>query len=453
MFVPTAGRVPPQWPLPTLPGSPGRAVTRLAWKLQEQHHGRTNFDAGINEFRASIGLQPFRGNVLHSMESPFLTLMLMSEHFFPVPSDWPEHYRTVGFPTWNSNADAALQADIDAFIAAGDAPVLVTRGTLGPVLSPDRFETIAAILDDLGVRSILTLGHGSDLTPALRDRPGVWPFVPLMSVLPRCRAVLPHAGGLGTLAAVLTCGTPSVVAPESAESRWSARRTEALGLGVGLRRRPPSATDPATGAGAGARRRRSRRPRPRSSAPCSVRSTRPSPRPTRSSASSRPSSDVAAGPPHAERRPRHRSSSGSGRRGPRGSVELRTNLALLIAAAGGIGAVFADPSATGNPVIDAILRFATAFGVAMAASRALGASRGSSRQPLRPSLRPRSVRVVRGRGRALRGDRRDGRVRLPRPGRRRGDRRCRRADPLSASGLGPTRRHGDRRPRSRWRCW
>ena len=162
--------------------------------------------------------------------------MLMSRHFFPVPADWPARYRTVGFLVWDVPSDSQTNAEVDQFLSAGEPPVLVTLGHLGAALSPQRFEMIAETLDELGVRSILTVGYDANLTSTLRDRPGVWPHVPISRVLPRCRAVV-HVGGLGTLAAILSGGAPALVLPQTPESRWSARRVEELGVGIGLSRR------------------------------------------------------------------------------------------------------------------------------------------------------------------------------------------------------------------------
>ena len=55
-------------------------------------------------------------------------------------------------------------------------------------------------------------------------------FVPQAAVLPRCDAVVSHAGS-GTVISALACGVPLVVLPMGADQPWNADRCAALGVG------------------------------------------------------------------------------------------------------------------------------------------------------------------------------------------------------------------------------
>ena len=94
---------------------------------------------------------------------------------------------------------------------------------------------MANTLDELGLRGLFLVSDESNITGPLRDRPGVWPFVPLHLVLPRCRAVV-HSASLGTTAAVLEAGIPSLAVPLLFDQIWNAYRTAQLRAGLVLRR-------------------------------------------------------------------------------------------------------------------------------------------------------------------------------------------------------------------------
>ena len=121
--------------------------------------------------------------------------------------------------------------------------MLATLGTSAATNSKAVFDAIATALDDLGLRGLFLVGGESNMTGALRDRPGVWPFVPLHLVLGRCRAVV-HSASLGTTAAVLGAGLLTRP-PALFDQIWSAHRTAQLGAGVVLRR--AVATHPSRG--------------------------------------------------------------------------------------------------------------------------------------------------------------------------------------------------------------
>jgi UDP:flavonoid glycosyltransferase YjiC (YdhE family) len=123
---------------------------------------------------------------------------------------------------------------VSAFLDAADAPVLVTLGTSAATNATKVFELMATTLDDLGLRGLFLVGDESNVTGPLRDRPGVWPFVPLHLVLPRCRAVI-HSASLGTTAAVLEAGLPSLAIPLLFDQIWNAYRAAQLGVGLVLR--------------------------------------------------------------------------------------------------------------------------------------------------------------------------------------------------------------------------
>ena len=84
---------------------------------------------------------------------------------------------------------------------------------------------MANTLDDLGMRGLFLVGDESNITgPLARSGRASGRSCPLHLVLPRCRAVV-HSASLGTTAAVLDSGIPSLAVPLLFDQIWNAYRT------------------------------------------------------------------------------------------------------------------------------------------------------------------------------------------------------------------------------------
>jgi rhamnosyltransferase subunit B len=160
-------------------------------------------------------------------------VILASPHYYgDTPDDWPP-LTWGGFSIWHGPARQRLEPDLDAHVAAGEPPVLVTLGTSAATDAGDRFARIAGDLDRAGLRSVLLVGDAANLGP-LAGRPGAVAFAPVTQILPRC-SVAVVSGALGGLAAALTAGVPVVVHPQLFDQLWNARRVEELGVGIGVK--------------------------------------------------------------------------------------------------------------------------------------------------------------------------------------------------------------------------
>jgi UDP:flavonoid glycosyltransferase YjiC (YdhE family) len=131
-----------------------------------------------------------------------------------------------------------LPADAHAFRGApanrppADATaVYFSLGTIFNLESGDLFERVLAGLRDLPVDVIATVGRNLD--PAeLGPQPGnvrVERHLPQVDVLPRCRAVVSHAGS-GSVLGALAHGLPAVLLPMGADQPQNAARCEELGV-------------------------------------------------------------------------------------------------------------------------------------------------------------------------------------------------------------------------------
>jgi UDP:flavonoid glycosyltransferase YjiC (YdhE family) len=234
-LVPSEQRLPGMRPMPAFPGRVGRQVNRAAW-AGAMRVMELVFAADVrplSEGRRRLGLPEHRNELLTNKDTSDRLLLPVSPHWFPRPSDWPQTTVLTGFIPWEPPR-SELADDVTAFLDDGDAPVLVTLSTSAATNAQQVFELLANTLDELGLRGLFLVGDESNVSEPLRGRPGVWPFLPLHLVLPRCRAVV-HSASLGTTAAVLKTGLPSLAIPLLFDQIWNAYRTAQLRAGLVLR--------------------------------------------------------------------------------------------------------------------------------------------------------------------------------------------------------------------------
>lgn len=231
---PRTDRLPGMRPMPRTPA----ALNSVAWRAALATMDRLFAgDEELNQRRRKLGLPEERHHLLRSMDAPDGVILPVSSEWFPRSPEWTDRVLTPGFLPWEP-PESPLAPEVSAYLGAGDAPVLVTLGTSAATNAGHVFDRVADALDRLGARGLFLVGDRSNITGRLADREGVWPFAPLQHVLPRCRAVV-HSSSLGTMAAVLTSGLPSLAAPLLMDQIWNAHRTAQLGVGL-VARRPSS---------------------------------------------------------------------------------------------------------------------------------------------------------------------------------------------------------------------
>ncbi|CAJ4248171.1 rhamnosyltransferase I, subunit B [Burkholderia pseudomallei] len=193
----------------------------------------------LNAARRALGLAPARrilGRWLHSTDG---VLCLFPSWFAPAQPDWPANHLQSGFALFNDVGPVPADAELDAFVASGEAPVVFTAGsTLVDGRAYER--AVTQVLRATGVRGILLAPDApaaSDGTTGPRERAAETTarangaallkrrYVPLAALLPRCRALV-HHGGIGTasLAYGVLCLFPSWFAP--AQPDWPANHLQ-----------------------------------------------------------------------------------------------------------------------------------------------------------------------------------------------------------------------------------
>jgi UDP:flavonoid glycosyltransferase YjiC (YdhE family) len=200
-----------------LPGWANRLTYGFSRSLIHRLYGTSTRAARRKVFgippSAPLGLQ---GPVLYGM----------SRHLVPRPRDWPDTHLICG--AWTSSpGDWQPPADLQAFLAAGEAPIYVGFGALSSFIRKKALgEIVAAIA---GRRAVFYPGWshiGASMLPANFFVAGhtehTWLF-------PRTSLVIHHAGA-GTTHTACRAGVPSVALPFGVDQPFWAGRLQAVGV-------------------------------------------------------------------------------------------------------------------------------------------------------------------------------------------------------------------------------
>lgn len=214
------------------PWVPGRSFYNLAssvftaanlWRLLRTPINRARRDA--------LGLPPFGflGPPLRRWLHEMPTLHGYSSRIVPRPRDWPDNQYLTGF--WFLEAQGWRPPPaLERFLNDGPPPVYVGFGSMQNRDAAGFTRLVDQALKRAGLRGILATGwgalgevSGSDRLFVVRDVPHSWLF-------PRVSAVV-HHGGVGTTAAGLRAGVPSLLVPFFGDQFFWGRRVFELGAG------------------------------------------------------------------------------------------------------------------------------------------------------------------------------------------------------------------------------
>jgi UDP:flavonoid glycosyltransferase YjiC (YdhE family) len=203
--------------------APHRWLFRLAaWRLRR-------WEAPLHELRSALGLPASpHPALLQGQFSPLCNLALFDRVLAEPQPDWPARTVVCGTALYDGKpVDDVLRAEVEAFLAAGDAPIVFALGSSAVWIAGDFWDRAIAAARALGRRAILLTGPATP--PALPDTMRAFPYLPYSSVFPRA-AVVVHQAGIGTLAQALRAGRPQLMVPVSFDQPDNARRAAALGV-------------------------------------------------------------------------------------------------------------------------------------------------------------------------------------------------------------------------------
>lgn len=219
--IPSSDHAPVVIPWRTLP----RWVNALLWRAMDAGWNLL-LRKGLDAARARHGLPPVRDVAAHLYEESHF-VVAVDPVLFPVDAAWRERMPAVGFLFARPN-ETALDADLAAWLDAGEPPVYVGFGSMMGK-GPERMQRIVVkAVASLGLRGLVSSGWAK-LGGAL---PASWRVIgdtPHALLFPRMACVV-HHGGSGTMASALRAGVPQVVAPLILDQYHHAQRLYEQGL-------------------------------------------------------------------------------------------------------------------------------------------------------------------------------------------------------------------------------
>ena len=217
---------------PTLPGVIGpRWLKSLMYGLGEKFVIDRTVCPFLNEWRRELGLPPVK-QITRGWNSPDGIICLFPDWYAAPQPDWPPNLIQTDFPLWNADSSQGLAPEAEAFLAAGDAPIVFTPGSAN-VHGQTFFAAAVEACRVLNRRGILLTGYTDQLPARLPESVAQFHYVPLDVLLPRAAAFV-HHGGIGSTSQALLAGMPQVLMPLAHDQFDNGARVEKLGVGASI---------------------------------------------------------------------------------------------------------------------------------------------------------------------------------------------------------------------------
>lgn len=186
----------------------------------------------VNRARRACGLVAVDSFMTHLAEAPDLSVTLFPAWFAPAMPDWPRPLVEDDFALFDTDPQSGFSAELSAFLAAEDKPLVFTPGT-GNLHAARFFAVALAAVQRLGRRAIFLTRERAQIPARLPDSVLWQDYVPLAALLPQT-ACLVHHGGIGTTAEALRAGVPQLVTPFAWDQFDNAARVANLGAGISI---------------------------------------------------------------------------------------------------------------------------------------------------------------------------------------------------------------------------
>jgi UDP:flavonoid glycosyltransferase YjiC (YdhE family) len=188
------------------------------------------WEAPLRELRRSLGLPPSPHlAMLEGQFSPYGNLALFDGQLAAPQPDWPAHTTVCGAALYDgARQDDATRTEVDAFLDAGDPPIVFALGSSAVWIAGDFWDRAIAASRALGRRALFLTGPTT--LQGLPDTMRQFAYVPYSAVFGRAAAIV-HQAGIGTLSQAMRSGRPQLIVPVSFDQPDNARRAASLGPG------------------------------------------------------------------------------------------------------------------------------------------------------------------------------------------------------------------------------
>jgi len=206
------------------------AWRRALWRLIDRRWIDPDLLPGLNAARAGRGLKAVPSFLDHMQSACNASIGLFPSWFAHRQPDWPLTFHEGQFPLRPPSRSLRLSAELESFLAAGEAPIVLTPGT-GHRHAARLFRDALSALRALGRRGLFITPYPEQL-PAPLPSEVLWQsHVPFDALLPRA-AMLIHHGGIGTTAEALRAGIPQLILPFAFDQFDNGQRIQRLGAGL-----------------------------------------------------------------------------------------------------------------------------------------------------------------------------------------------------------------------------
>ena len=181
----------------------------------------------VRQMRRDLGLNPGPGGIFGPRDKARAILAMFSPLVGAPQPDWPANARVTGFAFYDRHEP--MPAALQAFLDAGEPPIVFTLGSAA-VFDPGEFyRTSAAAARAIGRRAVLLVGPDSPSAPSSDHQIAVAPYAPFSELFPRAAAIV-HQAGIGTTAQALRAGKPMLIVPFSHDQPDNAERAARLNI-------------------------------------------------------------------------------------------------------------------------------------------------------------------------------------------------------------------------------
>jgi rhamnosyltransferase subunit B len=159
-------------------------------------------------------------------------LALCPQWFCAPQPDWPKNLLQWTFPLEDLAKEQPLSPALQAFLAAGEPPVVFTPGSAN-VQASRFFDVAAQAVANVGCRAVFVTREPKQVPANLPPHIHVEEYAAFSTLL-KHTAVFVHHGGIGTMSQAFAAGVPQLIMYMAHDQPDNADRVERLGAGIGL---------------------------------------------------------------------------------------------------------------------------------------------------------------------------------------------------------------------------
>ena len=184
---------------------------------------------GLRREAGPAGEDPVRGIMKLWWNSPDGVICLFPEWYARKVQDWPVQAVLTRFPLYDESEVRPASERLEAFLRAGEPPVVITPGSAN--VQARRFigESLAACAK-LKRRAVVVTRQVAQLPKPLPEGVEAYEYLAFSRIFPRAAAVI-HHGGIGTTAQCFAAGVPQLIMPMAHDQPDNAARVKRMGVG------------------------------------------------------------------------------------------------------------------------------------------------------------------------------------------------------------------------------